>query len=537
MRRIALFLWVMIVAGSSSLWAAERLETPVAKPAGSGVIVHSDGYILTAEHVVANAKRIFVVTAGEFRAPAILISTDLEHDLALLKIETVGLTEAPIGYAGAVRLDQEIITVGFSFGLREVSVTRGRIAAVRTKGVQRVFQVDAAINPGNSGGAIFNRRGEVVGLMTTKFTHPSGIVPEGMSFAVPISYATPLLANIPDFNFTMIGKGRKDAKGGGEDKGLAQAVVRTTVLIETVRNTDSASMSPAPAQVAGAPPKSEPPAVVSPRLQPSPVRDPAPSPQDEEAIARVNDQLRAAQEEELKQLAQRGIAQPEGMVVIPAGEFLMGADDGLQDARPLHRVYLSSYWFDRYEVTNARYRQCVEGGGCTPPKDRLTFEDLQRAQHPVTNITWNQARSFCQWQGKRLPTEAEWEKAARGTDGRRYPWGNDGEVVKIRVKNGDLKPGANGSERVGRQAATASPYGALDMIGNVSEWVKDWYAEDFYQTSSSHDPQGPLRGSFRVLRGGEWNEKPPNLQASYRGWDEVTYWGPTLGVRCAGDVP
>ena len=208
------------------------------KPAGSGVIVHSDGYILTAEHVIANAKRIFVVTAGEFRAPAILVSTDSEHDLALLKIETVGLTEAPIGYAGAVRLDQEIITVGFSFGLREVSVTRGRIAAVRTRGVQRVFQVDAAINPGNSGGPIFNGRGEVVGVMTTKFSHPSGIAPEGMSFAVPISYATPLLANIPDFDFTKIGKGRKAAKRGVESKGLAQEVVRTTVLIETVRNTD-----------------------------------------------------------------------------------------------------------------------------------------------------------------------------------------------------------------------------------------------------------------------------------------------------------
>ena len=137
MRRIALFLWVMIVAGSSSLWGAERLDAPAAKPTGSGVIVHSDGYILTAHHVVANAKRIFVVTAGEFRAPAILLSTDSEHDLALLKIETVGLTEAPIGYAGAVRLDQEIITVGFPFGLRDVSVTRGRIAAVRTKGERK----------------------------------------------------------------------------------------------------------------------------------------------------------------------------------------------------------------------------------------------------------------------------------------------------------------------------------------------------------------------------------------------------------------
>ncbi|MBI5317643.1 MAG: SUMF1/EgtB/PvdO family nonheme iron enzyme [Nitrospirae bacterium] len=537
MKRMAVFLCVVIVVGSGNLWGADRVETSAAKPAGSGVIVHSDGYILTADHVVANAKKVFVVTAGDFRAPATIISTDSEHDLALLKIETVGLTEAPIGYAGAVRLDQEIVTVGFSFGLREVSVTRGRIAAVRTKGVQRVFQVDAAINPGNSGGPIFNRRGEVVGLLTTKFTHPSGIVPEGMSFALPISYATPLLANIPDFDFAMIGKGRKNVKGGGAAEVLTKVIVKTTVLIETVRNTEVASIPPLPDQVAGASSKNDPRDSALPRLQPSPVREQAPSAQNEEAIVRVNDQLRTAQQEELKQLTQRGIAQPEGMVVIPAGEFLMGAEDGQQDARPMHRVYLSSYWFDIYEVTNAGYRQCVEGGGCTPPKDRQTFDDPHRTQHPVTNITWNQARSFCQWQGKRLPTEAEWEKAARGTDGRRYPWGNDEEVIKSRVRNGELRTGVNGTEFVGRQAATASPYGVFGLVGSVSQWVKDWYAEDFYQTSPVRDPQGPARGSFRVLRGGEWNEKPPDLRASYRGWDEVTYWGPTLGVRCAGDVP
>ena len=537
MRRIALFLWMIIVVCSSSLWGAERPDAPAAKPAGSGVIVHSDGYILTAEHVIANAKRIFVLTAGEFRAPATLVSTDSEHDLALLKIETVGLTEAPIGYAGAVRLDQEIITVGFSFGLREVSVTRGRIAAVRTRGVQRVFQVDAAINPGNSGGPIFNGRGEVVGVMTSKFSHPSGIVPEGMSFAVPISYATPLLANIPDFDFTMIGKVRKAAKGKVESQGLPQEVVRTTVLIETVRNTDQPSMPSAPDHAAGVSPKSDHPTVVSPHPQPGSSRDHAANVQDEKAIAQVNGQLQAAQEEELKQLVQRGIAQPDGMVVIPAGEFWMGTEDGLQDARPLHRVHLSSYWFDQYEATNARYRQCVEGGSCTLPKDRQAFDDPQRVQHPVTNITWNQARSFCQWQGKRLPTEAEWEKAARGTDGRRYPWGNDEEVAKRHMKKRDLAADTSGAELVGRQTATASPYGVFDLIGSVSEWVKDWYAEDFYQASPSRDPQGPSRGSFRVLRGGEWNEKSPNLQASYRGWDDVTYWGPTLGVRCAGDVP
>ena len=355
MKRIAVCLAAMIVAGAGSLWGAERPDALTAKPAGSGVIVHSDGYVLTAEHVIANAKWIFVMTAGEFRAPAILVSTDSEHDLALLKIETVGLMEAPIGYAGAVRLDQQIITAGFSFGLREVSVTRGRIAAVRTRGVQRVFQVDAAINPGNSGGPIFNGRGEVVGVMTSKFSHPSGIAPEGMSFAVPISYATPLLANIPDFDFTMIGRGSKAVEGGDENKGLAQEVVRATVLIETVRNTEEVSMPPASTPALEASPKSDSPVVVSPRLLPSPLRDHASSAQDEKAIARVNDQLRAAQDDELKQLVQRGIAQPEGMRLIPAGEFWMGTEDGLQDARPRHRVYLSSYWLDTYEVTNERY--------------------------------------------------------------------------------------------------------------------------------------------------------------------------------------
>jgi formylglycine-generating enzyme required for sulfatase activity len=373
--------------------------------------------------------------------------------------------------------------------------------------------------------------------MTSKFSHPSGIVPEGMSFAVPISYATPLLANIPDFDFTMIGKMRKSPKGNVESKGLAREVVRTTVLIETVRNMDTASMPSALDHAAGALPKSDHPAVVSPHQQPSPSRDHASSVQDDKAIARVNGQLQTAQEEELKQLVQRGIAQPEGMVLIPAGEFWMGTEDGPQDARPLHRVYLSSYWFDQYEATNARYRQCVEGGGCTLPKDRLLFEDPQQAQHPVTSITWNQARSFCQWQGKRLPTEAEWEKAARGTDGRRYPWGNDEEIAKRYMKNRHLMADTNGAESVGRQVATTSPYGAFDLIGSLSEWVKDWYAEDFYQTSPVRDPQGPSRGSFRVLRGGEWNEKSPTIQSSYRGWDDVTYWGPTLGVRCATDVP
>ncbi|BFU96105.1 MAG: hypothetical protein NTNFB02_28270 [Nitrospira sp.] len=514
--------------------AADRFAGPPERPAGSGVIVHSDGYILTAQHVIANARRVVVVTSGEVRAAAIVVSIDPEHDLALLKAETVGLTEASLGHAGGVRLDQEVVAVGFPFGLREVSVTRGRIAAVRTKGVQRVFQVDAAINPGNSGGPLYNTQGELIGILTTKFSHPSGIVPEGMAFAVPVSYATPLLANIEGFDFSMVGKGRigRKAKKGRatEQDRLADMVVRTTVRIETVRGVEAPpSVIPAPVD-----------AVKRPETASSPVgqppgqsRGPRYSAPDQASIQQVNEQLRLEQQEHLQRLTQQGGGVPEGMVLIPSGEFQMGAEDGLPDARPMHRVYVSTYWLDRHEATNRQYRRCVESGGCAPPKDQSAYEDPDLADHPVTNVTWAQARHYCGWLGKRLPTEAEWEKAARGIDGRLYPWGNTDEAAKARPRLAERTK--NGTAPVGTMDFARSPYGVADLVMNVSEWVNDWYAEDFYRSSPSRDPQGPARGTFRVLRGGEPSDRPLELRASYRGWDDMTYWGPSLGFRCAQD--
>ena len=526
---LILLAWMVTLRPVSAL---ERPPAPVEKPSGSGVIVHQDGYVLTAHHVVSNARRIVVVTPGEFRAPAILVSADQEHDLALLKVEMVGLTEAPLGYAGAVRLDQDVIAVGYQFGLKEITVTRGHVAAVRMRGVQRVFQVDAAVNPGNSGGALFSRRGEVIGILTTKFAHPSGIVPEGMAFAVPISYATPLLANIPDFDFTTVGRG-KDPKAGRQNKEVIPDLARTSVRIETVRMSEQVTVIAPPSVSAGA--KDNPPPVSSRMRQNQPADMPVVT---DEAIAKTNALLRAAQEEESRTLRERGEQLPDDMALIPAGEFLMGTEDGLPDARPLHRVFLSSYLIDRYEATNSRYRQCVDGGSCAPPRDREAFDDPARLQHPVVNVTWSQARAFCQWSGKRLPTEAEWEKAARGTDGRRYPWGNSETVIEQHQSKGnEAKLTANGLGPVGNPSSTASPYGVYDLVGSISEWVKDWYADDFYAVSSSRDPQGPLRGSFRVLRGAGWNERLPELRVSYRGWDDMTYWGPTLGFRCAMDVP
>ncbi len=518
------------------VWAADSTASSE-RPAGSGVIVHPDGYVLTAYHVVAGAKRIAVVTSGEFRAPAVIVSADQEHDLALLKMDTVGLSEAVIGYAGAVRLDQEVIAVGFPFGLRDVSVTRGRIAAVRTKGVKRVFQVDAAINPGNSGGPVFNQRAEVIGLLTTKFSHPSGIVPEGMSFAVPISYATPLLANIPDFDFTTLGKMRKESKSNGKAAAVASELARTTVRIETVRATDGGPPGSAPVAPAASS-KPQGPITPVPHTQTPPPSAHIPKSDGPVAPGALPDvKLAAVQLAELERLAQRGIEVPQGMALIPEGEFLMGAEDGLPDVRPIRRVHLSSYWIDTYEVTNGEYRRCVDAGVCTAPKVRVSFDTPEQSRHPVVNVTWMQARNYCQWIGHRLPTEAEWEKAARGVDGRRYPWGNGDGPLLSRLRNGDTRTVHREVEPVGSFQEGASPYGVFDMAGNVWEWVRDWYAEDFYATAPTRDPQGPLRGSFRVLRGGDWGAGPVELRASFRGWDEMTYWGPTLGFRCAGDVP
>jgi formylglycine-generating enzyme required for sulfatase activity len=534
MKSVALTIGLLMI-GLGSVWAAERVAGPSEKPAGSGMIIHPDGYVLTAYHVVANARRIVVVASGEFRMPGVVISTDPEHDLALLKVETVGLSEAPLGYAGAVQLDQEVVVVGFPFGLREVSVTRGRIAAVRTKGVQRVFQVDAAINPGNSGGPVFNARGEVIGVLTSKFSHPSGIVPEGMAFAVPVSYATPLLANIESFDFMSIGKGRKRPKIS-DGQGLVQALIRTTVRIETARVAESAPSQVAPPSELNG--KGE--AALAPSLR-GPVaarsRDSSTPLPDEAAVQKVNEQLRLIQREELERLAQRGIRPPDQMVLIPAGEFSMGAEDGLPDSRPMHRVYVSAYWLDKYAVTNRQYRQCVEAGGCPFPKDQSSYDDAARAEHPATNVMWSQARGYCRWQGKRLPTEAEWEKAARGTDGRLYPWGNSSEMFKARAKTVDQRIMKTGTDPVGTFEFALSPYGVADLVGNVSEWVSDWYAEDYYRSAPARDPQGPVRGSFRVLRGSEAGDHPLESRASYRSWDDMTYWGPSLGFRCANDLP
>ena len=224
------------------------------------------------------------------------------------------------------------------------------------------------------------------------------------------------------------------------------------------------------------------------------------------------------------------------MVYVPAGEFLMGSSaesSDNADERPQHTVYLDAFWIDQTEVTNAQFRQCVAAGVCQAPTDCYfrdpTFDDASKTDHPVVCVDWHGAETYCQWVGARLPTEAEWEKAARGTDGRVYPWGDsaaDCDRAQLLGCDGKTVP-------AGSKAAGASPYGALDMVGNVWEWVNDWYDSGYYSVSPARNPPGPASGSEKVKRGSSWYDFMSHTHAADRGFDPPTSRFSDMGFRCA----
>ncbi|MEZ4515296.1 MAG: SUMF1/EgtB/PvdO family nonheme iron enzyme, partial [Chloroflexota bacterium] len=197
------------------------------------------------------------------------------------------------------------------------------------------------------------------------------------------------------------------------------------------------------------------------------------------------------------------IRQHEGVpfVFIPAGEFAMGADDEDSDgdASPIHMVFLDEYWIMQTEVTNFQFSRCVDAGACRPP-DNLIWKNVAYAEYPVTDVNWSDAANYAKWVGGALPTEAQWEKACRGTDGRIYPWGAQepsNDLANFDYLRGGVMPA--GSYWLGR-----SPYGVLDMSGNVAEWIRDWYDDNFYSVSPLENPVGPMNGNEQVVRGGSF---------------------------------
>jgi len=239
----------------------------------------------------------------------------------------------------------------------------------------------------------------------------------------------------------------------------------------------------------------------------------------------------------------------EGMVLIPAGEFVMGTDaqGANPDQRPAHKVYLDAFYMDQHEVTNAQFEEFILGGGYENKKfwTREGWDFIQKNKiraplryrqnkvstepdHPVIGVSWYEAVAYATWAGKRLPTEAEWEKAARGTDQRIYPWGNQMDFSKL-----NYFPHVTKVFAVGSFTQSATPYGLMDMAGSVWEWTADWYDENYYTHSPRKNPTGPDLGKYRVLRGGGWDSIRLQLQCTYRHYEKEDRQTYSIGFRCA----
>ncbi|MDE3040112.1 MAG: formylglycine-generating enzyme family protein [Nitrospirota bacterium] len=225
----------------------------------------------------------------------------------------------------------------------------------------------------------------------------------------------------------------------------------------------------------------------------------------------------------------------EEMVSIPAGPFIRGTDHGGFDEQPQRTLVLDTFAIDRYEVTNFQYQQFVEATGHRksgpPSRYAKNMRKMRGINQPVVYVSWEDAEAYCRWKGKRLPTEAEWEKAMRGTDGRLWPWGN------VEQPNGAnwarVRDGHDVTASVGSVLTDKSPYGVMDGAGNVMEWVADWYAESYFKEAPEQNPQSPEYGTFRVLRGGGYATTGGDIRITSRSKMVPDFRDETIGFRCA----
>ena len=251
-------------------------------------------------------------------------------------------------------------------------------------------------------------------------------------------------------------------------------------------------------------------------------------------IEKTNVELKTIQAEIVKRLQAKGAVVPESMKLIPSGSFVMGLDNtDLSGLKPAHRIYLDAYWMDQSQVTNEAYRACFEARVCPRPMSRPGgllnrreyHENPKFANFPVNYVRHGHAVDYCKWAGKRLPTEAEWEKAVRGDDGRLYAWGD--EIPEGFLETAPVQP-------VGSMPDLASPYGIFDMGGNMWEWVADSYSGDFYSDSPLVNPKGPEARMTKVKRGGTRFILTPWAVIRSPEWTHDS--NPDVGFRCVKDL-
>lgn len=223
------------------------------------------------------------------------------------------------------------------------------------------------------------------------------------------------------------------------------------------------------------------------------------------------------------------------MVVIPAGPFIRGTNDGGFDEQPQRTIFLEAFSIDRYEVTNHHYQQFVTATGHRKPglpsRYAKSGSKVRGVNQPVVYVSWEDAEEYCRWRGKRLPTEAEWEKAMRGADGRTWPWGNEEQPRNANWAR--VQDGHEVSARVGTFVSDKSPYGVMDGAGNVIEWVDDWYHETYYKNSPDRNPSSPEHGTYRVLRGGGYTTTGLDIRITSRSKMMPDFRDETIGFRCA----
>jgi len=238
---------------------------------------------------------------------------------------------------------------------------------------------------------------------------------------------------------------------------------------------------------------------------------------------------------------------PPGMVLIPAGTFEMGSRESLRELDPTalfrsdrhelgpedpaHEVFTRAFFIDRTEVTHAAYMEYVKATGVRRPQFYQN-PDFNRPDQPVVGVNWTEAQSYCRWRNKRLPTEAEWEKAGRGAKPVIYPWGDappDGTRLNFQNEHGKTLP-------VGSFDAGKSAYGVFDLSGNVAEWVHDWHFPEYYLFSPKDNPQGPDKGQYKVIRGGNWRNNANDVRLTYRNATVPGLRSQAIGFRCVRDA-